>query len=748
MDVRRSLSAQAQLLRSFCSLAQVIISDSVAKFGSSSLVASGMMLPALLNLQVMSSLNRMQSTSPIASLLLPLLITRRIVFGNQLVSGLGTNFHTKPQYVSNSNRASIIDNAYVDLNSTVSCYCRDWATQCLLKGAIYERETSMLITDLNYLTKFTYLLGMNVGCLPIESLLGSTLECYFDSACLRLLLQLPNASNLTFSPLDAAVSSRFQMNTTVEALVYHLFIETWNTSIDYAQFFRQCQPTHCTYTTITRKYSLFYIFNAILGFIGGLVITLRLLVPHIVWIWRRLRQSTQLAVLDRAPISRKGRLHGGVLYVRGKVLTFNLFNSPGNHQAGQLHGRISTATYIIFLSVSVVSLAIYYKIAEQPQTETVRNPDMSTFEHLERIYGDSLECPCSTITIPYRDFIRFQTMFHPICTSELTSAEFYKTFVRFSWTLSSLELNSVSTWYFQLLDMFCSLNNATLVNAQEVFDATEWIATAVPSRRLFDSRASLLARYYMDHTRAQSIHTLEIFRSVISSSQLMSVYQSSFVITVVSGLPVVRFDPTSFRGFAQNTSTSCSCVRSPRCSTQAGQFQYQFGSLLTIARLWSTPGIHVSCTPIDSLLQSTLECWYDQDCISRVQTYFENDDNPITLSITPMVVSTEKHAFEPKATIGDIVANLMLDLWEVSISYEDLFTRCAPVSCTYTYVSRNSIFYVISCVIALFGGLNMTLQLLTPLLIKTIAKTIALLRPRGMENGKTDIIILSFLFNR
>jgi hypothetical protein len=293
MDARRSLSAQAQLLRSFCSLAHVIISDSVAKFGSSSLVASGLMLPALLNLQVMSSLDRMQSTSPVASLLLPLLTIRRIVFGSQLVSGLGTNFHTKAQFTPNSNRASIIDNAYIDLNSTTPCYCRDWTTQCLLKGAIYEREVSVFITDLNYLSKFSYLSGMNSGCLPIESLLGSTLECYFDSTCLRLLLQLPNASDLVYSPLDTSVSSRFYANTTVETLVNHLFIETWNTSIDYAQFFRQCQPTHCTYTTIARKYSLFYIFNAILGFTGGLVITLRLLVPYIVWIWQRLRRPMQ-----------------------------------------------------------------------------------------------------------------------------------------------------------------------------------------------------------------------------------------------------------------------------------------------------------------------------------------------------------------------------------------------------------------------------------------------------------------------
>ncbi|CAF3160456.1 unnamed protein product, partial [Rotaria sp. Silwood2] len=171
-DIRRSLSANAQLLHSFCSLSQVIVYDSMVKFGSSSLIAA-----------------------PI----------RRTTFDNQLVSGLGTNFYLKSQYLGSGYQGVMIDNAYVDDNTRVQCYCRDWTSQCILTAAIYEWETPTLITNINYLTNFSYIIGTKVGCLPIESLLSSTLECYFNKDYIRVLLKISNTSDLLFLPLNLTI---------------------------------------------------------------------------------------------------------------------------------------------------------------------------------------------------------------------------------------------------------------------------------------------------------------------------------------------------------------------------------------------------------------------------------------------------------------------------------------------------------------------------------------------------------------
>ncbi|CAF4803115.1 unnamed protein product, partial [Rotaria sp. Silwood2] len=109
-----------------------------------------------------------------------------------------------------------------------------------------------------------------------------------------------------------------------------------------------------------------------------------------------------------------------------------------------------------------------------------------------------------------------------------------------------------------------------------------------------------------------------------------------------------HFDATLFVGFANNKTTTCSCIYNSYCSTEAGQFIYHYPSIIPMGRLWTTPGIKVSCTPIDSLMQSTLECWYDEDCISNVKSYFASDDSPIKLNITPLNSSI---SFQSNTTI-------------------------------------------------------------------------------------------------
>ncbi|CAF4331417.1 unnamed protein product [Rotaria sp. Silwood2] len=748
MDIRRSLSAYAQLLRSFCLLSQVIVYDSMVKFGSSSLIAARLMSESSVHIQVNSSLELIQSTSSISSFLLPLLAIRRTTFGNQLVSGLGTNFYAESQYLGSGYQGVMIDNAYIDDNSTVQCFCRDWTSQCLLSAAIYEWEIPILHTNINYLTNFSYIIGTKVGCLPIESLLSSTLECYFNENCIRVLLKISNTSDLLFLPLNQTIQSRFNISSTIEILLNNLFIETWTTSINYTNFFNKCQPTHCTYMSITSKYSLFYIFNTMLGFIGGLIVGLRFLIPFIIQmihsITRSFRYIQQLIEgnnnnqnnnnsMTNLTNQTRMRIHlrTYMTWIWTKIITLDLFEQAPHRNLIRNHVHLTTYIYVIFLSISLIILIIYNAIGKQTQTKTILNPNLKTFEQLEQIYGELLECPCSNIAIAHQYFIYFEKVYHPICTSELISPNFYEIFTRFSWISSSLELNSVSTWYFQLLNTFCSLSNSTVINAQRVFDATEWITTITPSRRIFNNRAHIIVNYYINHTRNQFINTLEILREISSTSQLMSVYQSSYKLTIINRLSLVRFDPTLFLGFANNKTTTCSCIYNSYCSTEAGQFQYNYPSIIPIGRLWTTPGINISCTPIDSLMQSTLECWYDENCIGKVKSYFVSDSNPITLNIRPLNLPIN---FQSNTTIQEIINNLMLDKWEASISYDNFFVKCAPILCTYTYADHNHVFYVISCVIALFGGLNMALYILTPFVVKTAVKIISIKQIQNREN--------------
>ena len=122
--------------------------------------------------------------------------------------------------------------------------------------------------------------GLQAGCMPSDSIMESTLECFYDQACLSVLF---NSSNL--QPLNITVDSQFSVNTKIENLIAELFMEKWSTKENFPLFFQQCQPNRCTYSYNSRG-NLAFVFTTILSLIGGLLAGLKIVATLIVQIYR------------------------------------------------------------------------------------------------------------------------------------------------------------------------------------------------------------------------------------------------------------------------------------------------------------------------------------------------------------------------------------------------------------------------------------------------------------------------------
>ena len=126
--------------------------------------------------------------------------------------------------------------------------------------------------------------GFYVGCYILEALLQSHLGCFFNQTCLntfhsRLLYGIP----LDITVLDSSVINKFTPETTVGAILDELMVESWNSSVVYANYFATCQPKECTYTVMERN-DVIYIVTTVFGLIGGLVTVLKLVIPRIVYL--------------------------------------------------------------------------------------------------------------------------------------------------------------------------------------------------------------------------------------------------------------------------------------------------------------------------------------------------------------------------------------------------------------------------------------------------------------------------------
>ncbi|CAF2648385.1 unnamed protein product [Rotaria sp. Silwood2] len=154
--------------------------------------------------------------------------------------------------------------------------------------------------------------------------------------------------------------------------------------------------------------------------------------------------------------------------------------------------------------------------------------------------------------------------------------------------------------------------------------------------------------------------------------------------------------PVSLRSYENE---SCFCGNSPTCSSPAAIDE------------WIVADFRGGCYPIESLLQSTLECLYNITCINKIK---RND------STSDMIFrALDSTLSSPSVTVQSLVNALMTDQWETNITYEDYYKTCAPLSCTYSLIMRFDSIYVFTTIMDLSGGLTVVLKLFVPLVVKT-----------------------------
>jgi hypothetical protein len=106
--------------------------------------------------------------------------------------------------------------------------------------------------------------NMMTGCYPLEALLQSTLQCFYDQQCID--------SYGNFKALNLpSVSSRFQVNSTVEFILSELMVEEYLINISYKKYFAECVPSSCSYSHIERHNAI-DIVTPLIELYGGVVI--------------------------------------------------------------------------------------------------------------------------------------------------------------------------------------------------------------------------------------------------------------------------------------------------------------------------------------------------------------------------------------------------------------------------------------------------------------------------------------------
>ena len=172
------------------------------------------------------------------------------------------------------------------------------------------------------------------------------------------------------------------------------------------------------------------------------------------------------------------------------------------------------------------------------------------------------------------------------------------------------------------------------------------------------------------------------------------------------------------------------------CSTQMAQYRYQL-MLIQLCFHWLLTILVFIADEKKPTAHSQHSAPF-ADCLTDV---FPTHASSFILTPSPSISSR----FARNPTVNEIVESLFIESWITNISFDDYFIECRPSSGTYTIIYRQSITFIITSIMGLYGGLTISLRLSTPIVVKIVRKLVQL---RGRtQNLRVRVRVRVFLIS-
>ena len=707
MDVRTTISAHAQFLRAFCTNTQRGISFVLNEILPTPLVSAEVLPESLVEIQVKITEKSIQSAGQWQ---ISVLITfvQLTMSSSSIMTGLGTNaFLYIPS--NDSSSASVSVNSYQQNNNSPPCYCLT-TSNCPIAGALYPTEQMPTFGQYNLdivQNGSTPIKGIQTGCFGIESVLGSTLECYYDRNCYGLFVSNPER----FTPLISNANDTFASDTTINDLLNVLMVDKWSVNMSYPNYYSTCAPKTCSYSYNQRN-QFFIILTSIIALIGGLNSILRLIVPVLIQLIYELktRRDSHRQPTDNSLTSK-------LTWIWLKLRMLNLFNSHSNNFLKQKRERQTTRLYIISITISFIILLTYTVLSEETKVYTISHPTQDVYDKLYASHSNTIECTCEQISIAYSTFTDIQAEYHQVCSSQFISPGFFiqLAYFRTDTPLYPGDFTLIGTGYFQWLTTFCILSRLVFDNQFIEFKGKLLVNNKLLSRDAFDNQANQIVNSFTSDVQYYFARGMKETREILGFTQPISATSS-----ITYSLPIEHTNNVSqVRLLPQKFFSGCSCLSSPTsCSNQAAFYSYQPLTNSFISS-FNVSGVRIACSPIETLLQSSLDCWYSAQCYQTVIQYWQNRTYGVSF-LPPLLNKSQTGDYEPSTPLYKILDNLMVENWSTSVSYDSYFKQCAPSYCIYSITQRRDIVLIVTILLGLFGGLNIALKILIPFVIRLV----------------------------
>jgi hypothetical protein len=258
--------------------------------------------------------------------------------------------------------------------------------------------------------------------------------------------------------------------------------------------------------------------------------------------------------------------------------------------------------------------------------------------------------------------------------------------------------------HLQFLTGLCRLSNQSVNASIGQFLSSLFINPELLSKEDFDKRIYSLIEESKVNAPRMFTRLIRLIRDTNHGNAIVSAYGTNFRYT----------DPAYSEGqyFLDTESITydgCSCGLKANCTVQA-----TFVDADSLLKIIPIMGLKIGCTPTESFLASTLACFYNPSCVLLIYDQLNYNDS------ISMPLSINASRFSTNTPVIDLVNKVFIENWTITINYPSYFDQCKPSLCSYTYIEQVNLLYTVTVIFSLYGGLNLILKWLSPIIIRLL----------------------------
>lgn len=300
-------------------------------------------------------------------------------------------------------------------------------------------------------------------------------------------------------------------------------------------------------------------------------------------------------------------------YLANKLRNINLYSNPNKAVEDEQSLRfqhVSTRIYMVLLVVAFIILSFYSSFTYVTSIKIVGISNVDDYIKLRNKYNghssvSKFECPCQTLSFAYSSYIhQLEPSLHEVCSSNIVSNEWLQILfesylnLNHSWT-DAFTFPGTAFGNYQALVMMCNLVKESVDLARTLFLNSISITSEILDPNQFEQNTKRDIEQFQQEMPNNFIRIFQLVRGLNQANGFVSAYSSNWRPTPIFNLTgdgsVVSYDPQYYEG--------CNCAISSSCYQRLDN---------------NISGYVVGCVPVESLLQSTIQCHYNLSCIQSL----------------------------------------------------------------------------------------------------------------------------------